>query len=152
MRRLILFALLISPAYAAQPSSWAVICTAPCIAQDGTTQPAGTVVQKIWWDGVSNWTPPANAQVVPDTGQTLYTPPPVAPTTIDSLDFINRFTTAEQTALMAADPLWGVQIAAAGMITVTNPQLLTEMQAAVAAGALTKARMTQVLNLAVTSP
>lgn len=73
--RLLFFGLLIAPAYAAQSSSWAVVCTASCTALDGTSQPAGTTIEKIWWDGVSNWSPPANTQVVPYTGQTVYTPP-----------------------------------------------------------------------------
>jgi hypothetical protein len=40
----------------------------------------------------------------------------------------------------------------AGTIDVTKSQLLADLQAAVTAGALTQARMTQALNLAVSSP
>lgn len=81
-----------------------------------------------------------------------WSPPRDAENTIQALAFIERFTPAEQTTLMAANPLWGVQIAAAGIIDVTNAQLVTEMQAAVAQGALTQARMDQVRNLALASP
>ena len=79
-------------------------------------------------------------------------PVPPAPTTIASYEFILRFTPAEQSALMAANPLWGVLVAAAGTIDVTVPTFVAYLQAAVASGALTQARMTQVLNLAVASP
>jgi hypothetical protein len=90
------------------------------------------------FDGMapSGWVPPA--------------PPP--PTTIDALSFMRRFTPAELSALVAANPIWGFMVAAAGTITVTDPVLVTDMQEAVAAGALTQARMTQVLDLAVVSP
>ncbi len=77
---------------------------------------------------------------------------PVVPTTIAALDFIRRFTTSEQTTLMTSNPLWALQIAAAGTIDVTNATLIADMNAAVATGLLTQARMSQVLNLAVSSP
>ena len=75
IQAVLLFLLLMAPAVAAPLSSWAVVCTAPCIASDGTTQPTGTTLMKIWWDGVAFWPPPPNTQVVPDTGQTVYVPP-----------------------------------------------------------------------------
>jgi hypothetical protein len=82
-----------------------------------------------------------------------WTPPPAPPTTmITPLDFMRRFTTAEMQTLNAANPLWGMQVAAAGSIDVTDPVLLADIAAAVAAGALTQARMTQVLDLTKASP
>ena len=79
-------------------------------------------------------------------------PPPPPVTTISALAFIGRFTTAEQSALMTANPMWGLQIAAAGTVDVTDPRVIAGIDAAVKAGALTQSRMTQILNLAVASP
>ncbi len=80
--------------------------------------------------------------------------PPAAPsTTISALAFVNRFTSAEQQANL----LWAMQLSAAaastgGQIDVTNAELLAGMSQRVAAGTLTQARMTQILNLSVASP
>lgn len=80
-------------------------------------------------------------------------PPAPAPvTTISALAFIGRFTPAEQSALMSANPMWGLQIAATGTVDVTDPRVIAGLDAAVKAGVLTQARATQVLNLAVASP
>ena len=136
--------------FAAHASSYVLVCASPCEV-DGTTQPAGTALSRVIWDGSTPFAPPG-MNVVPDTGQTLYTPTLSAPTTISALAFIQRFTAAEQTALMAANSTWGVMIAAAGTIDVTNALLIAQMQAAVTAGALTQARVTQILNLADSSP
>lgn len=132
--------------------TWILTLAAPMVMPDGTTQPAGTAVERIVWDGKTPYTPAAGLALVADTGQTVFVPAPPVPTTIASLAYIQRFTSAEQTALMAADPLWAVLTAAAGTIDVTNALLLTEMAAAVTAGLLTQARSTQILNLAVSSP
>ena len=85
-------------------------------------------------------------------GTTFVDPATVTPTTIAPLDFIRRFTAAEQSALMAANPLWGVLIAAAPVVDVTDAATTGGVQAAVVAGALSQARANQVLNLAVPSP
>ena len=150
----LLLALLAAPAQAAAPSSWAVVCTASCTAPDGTTQPAGTVLGKIWWDGAAAYPPcsAATTACVADTGQAVYAPPAPPPTTIGALAFLRRFSAAERAACLAANPAWGMQIAAAGTIDVTDPTLIADLAAAVAAGALTQARVMQVLNLNVTSP
>ncbi len=148
MRALLFVLLLIAgPALA---GNYVVTCTAPCVASDGSTQPAGTVLNRIVADpGLS---PGTGLALAPDTGQLVYAPPPKPVTTIGALAFIRRFTPAEQLALTAANPTWGIQIAAAGTITVTDKTLIADMTAAVTAGALTQARMTQVLDLAVVSP
>jgi hypothetical protein len=114
-------------------------------------QPAGTALNRIIADPAS-FTPPTNTALVADTGQALYAPPPPTPTTIDALSFIRRFTPAEQSVLQQANPLWGLQIAAAGTINVDDPTLIADMQTAVTAGLLTQARMNQVLNLGTASP
>ena len=84
------------------------------------------------------------------SGAAWSAPPP--PHMIGALAFIERFTAAEQTALIAANPLWAIKIAAAGTIDTTNATLLADLQAAVTAGALTSARAAQVVNLGVSSP
>lgn len=102
------------------------------IATDGsgfrTTAPAGTPVWKVLGG-------PAGTQ-----------------TTISALDFIRRWTSAEQARLMAANPLWGVMVAAAGTVTVTDPAVVAYVQTAVADGIVTQARATQALDLSVASP
>ena len=106
-------------------------------------------------DGLSV-TAPTEAQAVTTfngMAPPSYVPPPPPPaTTIAAYDFINRLTPAEQGAIMGARPMWGVQIAALGMVDVTNPTLLADFAAAVAGGLLTQARATQILNLSVPSP
>ena len=136
-----------APAFA---GNYVVTCTAPCVASDGTTQPAGTVLNRILADPTFNPGPGLSLQ--PDTGQAVYVPPPAPVTTISALAFIGRFTTAEQSALMSANPMWGLQIAAAGTVDVTDPRVIAGIDAAVKAGALTQSRMTQILNLAIASP
>jgi hypothetical protein len=79
-------------------------------------------------------------------------PPAAPPTVITPLDFIRRFTLAEQTTLIAANPLWGIMIAAAGTIFVEDPMLQADLAQAVAAGLLTSARMAQVPDLTQASP
>ena len=139
--------LLSAPAFA---GNYVVICTAPCVASDGTTQPPGTVINRILAD--PTFDPGPGLSLQPDTAQAVYAPPPPPVTTISALAFIGRFTAAEQSALMSANPMWGLQIAAAGMVDVTDPRVIAGIDAAVKAGALTQSRMTQILNLAIASP
>ncbi len=150
MRALIVaaLALLIAPPVFA--GQYVVTCTAPCAAPDGTTQPAGTVINRILADPSFN--PGPGLSIQPDTGQAVYAPPAAPVTTISALAFISRFTPAEQSALMTANPMWGLQIAAAGTVDVTDPRVIAGIDAAVKAGALTQSRMTQILNLAIASP
>ncbi len=139
--------LIASPAFA---GDYVVTCTAPCTAPDGTTQPAGTVINRILAD--PTFDPGPGLSIQPDTGQAVYAPPPAPITTISALAFIGRFTAAEQSAMMASNPMWGLQIAAAGTVDVTDPRVIAGLQAAVKAGVLTAARGAQVLNLAAASP
>lgn len=67
----ILIGLLLS-AWSARADNLVVRCTSPCLAPDGTLQAAGTIINRIITSVAGNWTPPANTQTVPDTGQTLY--------------------------------------------------------------------------------
>lgn len=82
--------LLAGSAADAAASNWAVVCTATCVALDGTTQPSGTTIEEISWDGVSPWTPPPNTHAVPFTGQSVYqppAPPSLAPVQVDMAAF-----------------------------------------------------------------
>ena len=79
-------------------------------------------------------------------------PAPPPPTTIDALSFMRRFTPAELSALVAANPIWGFMVAAAGTINVADPTLVADIGLAVTAGAITQVRAVQVLDLAVVSP
>jgi hypothetical protein len=149
MRTIIALALL-ALASTANAGTYVVVCTAPCTAPDGTTQPAGTAVNRIVAD--PDFNPGDGLSLVADDGRPIYAPTTIAPTTIDALSFIRRFTSAERLALMSADPVWGVMIAAAGQIDVTNAELISDIQAAVTAGGLTQARATQILDLTRASP
>lgn len=65
------FGLLLA-ASSARAETLVIQCTASCIAPDGTLQAAGTIINRIVSAVSGNWTPPANTQTVPDTGQALY--------------------------------------------------------------------------------
>lgn len=153
-----LFSLLVAVPSFAAPASWAVVCTTPCVASDGTTQPVGTVLQKVWWDPATPWKLPANTQVVPDTGQAVYTPPPPPITVIASEDFFSRFTAAEQQAIMTAAQtnwqvnLWLARATAAGTMDVTSPSVTAGMAQLVSAGLITSSRSSQIVDLKQTSP
>lgn len=154
-------ALLLLFALPARAATYVLVCgPAPCTAPDGTTQPAGTALGRILWDGHAAYTPPAGEQVVPDTGQAIYQPPPPHPTTITSAAFLARFTTTEQAAVQsaaaAAPGTIGVGLTI-GMVTGTvdlagcpsacqNTVLKTWMDGLVAAGAITAARETAILT------
>lgn len=86
--------------------------------------------------------PPAGAASVP----------PLSPTTLPALAFLRRFTQVTQAAVFAANPLWALQIAAAGTIDVTDPTLLADIAAAVSAGLLTQAEADKALDLSQASP
>jgi len=120
---------------------------------DGWSAPAGACVMVIEYDGHTGYTPPQGLLApVPYDGRAVFVPAQPTPTLIPSLAFIRRFTSAEVAAITAADPTWAFQVAAAGTISVTDPTLLANAAAAVAAGLMTQARVNQVLNLAVASP
>ena len=78
MRALILIVALLA-AVPAQAATYAIVCAAPCVASDGTTQPAGTALAAIAYDGRAPYTPPPNTAVVPYAGQTIYVPATPAP-------------------------------------------------------------------------
>lgn len=53
---------------------YVLIATVPWNASDGTTQPIGTVMNRILWDGVTPYTPPQGFTAVPDNGHPIYNP------------------------------------------------------------------------------
>lgn len=139
----------------------AVLSCAPLVAFATTDQYGRTITctgtgPVVCTTGGLSVTAPTDVQAVTTfngMAPPSYVPPPPPPaTTIAAYDFINRLTPAEQGAIMAARPMWGVQIAALGTVDVTNPTLVADFAAAVAGGLLTQARATQIMNLAVASP
>jgi hypothetical protein len=91
-----------------------------------------------------NWTFVGGAWSAPVT-------PPL--TTIPILAYMARFTATE----FAANMMWAITLVAGaasngGLIDVTNPTLLADLAAAVAAGTLTQARVTRVQDLTQSSP
>lgn len=89
-----------------------------------------------WVDISGSWPPAA--------------PPPSAPTTISTWDFLHRFTASEQLAIQSAcsaTPSVGLYLTkglAAGMVDLTSPDVPLWLNALVAAGAITQARATAV--------
>jgi hypothetical protein len=140
--------LLTTPALA--QSSFVVVCTAPCIAGDGTTQPIGTVLNRIL--AAPGFNPGPGLALAPDTGQGLYAQAPTVPTSLPSLVFLQRLTTAELTAIGTGSPGIGLIIVAEGTVSNTSPVLLAQFANAVSQGWVTPARAAQILNFAVSSP
>ena len=77
---------------------------------------------------------------------------PAPPTTIAAAAFLGRFTQAEQLAVQAAaaaSPAIGVGLTlglAQGFVIFASPLLTSWMEALVAAGAITKARATEIMT------
>jgi hypothetical protein len=67
-----------SVSQAAPLTIYALVCSVSCVAPDGTTQPAGTLLpgHLSQWDGVTPWAAPSGFAAVPYTGQTIYKPIP----------------------------------------------------------------------------
>ena len=59
--RTLAFALAALLSFAAQAAPYDVTCNAPCKAYDGTTQPAGTVLNIVQWDGATPFAPADSA-------------------------------------------------------------------------------------------
>lgn len=147
------FLLIAAPALA---GNYVVTCTGPCTASDGTTQPAGTVLNRILAD--PGFDPGPGLALAPDTGQAVYAPPQAAPTTIDPLAFIARFTVEEQTAMAKAaqtNPqvlLLMLKLTGAASISSSDPSVIAGVGAMVAGGWVTQARSVRVLDFSLTSP
>jgi len=79
MRKIFLFFFLLPAAAWADPGKYAVECTSACVAQDQSTQPAGTIINVI--EASAGFVPTDFAgntddvEIVPYAGQTIYNPP-----------------------------------------------------------------------------
>lgn len=145
MRKAILIALSVIPSLAiASPSTYEVICSVPCQLSDGQTHPAGTVVNRI--SAEPNFDPGQGLALQVNANRPIWSKAQDAPTTIETGDFVARFTTQEIAAVMAWNPAMVFQVSSAKTIDVTSPRLRAGLAAAVAAGALTKARVDQLLT------
>ena len=155
MRYILTLALLTLPALPAQAQTADAFGRTVAVASDGITYS----VTNTGGATISATFPSIAAAVaafdaLPPPG---YAPVSPAQTKISVYLFLLRLTSAERAAIRAynpdfADLLNATAASNRGMIDVTNPILIADMQAAVTGGALTAARMTQVLNLAVASP
>lgn len=135
--------LLATPAFA---GNYVLVCTAPCIASDGTTQPAGTVVNRIIAD--PTFSPGAGLSLQADTGQAMYAPPAAPVTTIPTVAYVARFTQAEQLAIVANQSglaLW-LQLLAYQSIDLTNSLVTGGMAELVGLNLVTQARATVILT------
>lgn len=131
---------------------YVVVTTASWLAPDGTTQPAGTVVNRIIADPGFN--PGPGMELVADTGQVMYQPQWPVGTISPTALFIARFSSAEQAAVVgntATLALW-LTLLAYQEIDVSDARVVAGMAALAAAGVVTSARATQILNLGVSSP
>lgn len=63
---------------AASPASagtYLLVCGAGgCAAPDDTQQPPGTAINRIVWDRVTRYDPPAGTVLIPDDGRSIYAP------------------------------------------------------------------------------
>lgn len=50
---------------APQPRRYLLITTTDTVDADGNTTPAGTAINEVLWDGVTEWTPPEGTRVEP---------------------------------------------------------------------------------------
>jgi hypothetical protein len=155
MKHLIFSLALLAP-LCAHAANYVVVCATTCTAFDGTTQPAGTALNRIIADPTFN--PGPGLALIPDTGQSIYAPPPPAPTIIAPLDFMSRLTPAEQTAIATAGQsnaqilLFLLKLSGATQVDVTDPLTVAGVNAMVSAGLLTAPRGAQILNLLQASP
>ena len=126
-----------------------------CVAADGTTQPNGTYMELISWDGVSPYHP-AGMNVVPYTGQTIYVPAAPAPTVLPGWQVWSRFTAQEQIALLSYSSgiyvATAISLASSPALSNQDPVIIADFATLVTNGLLTPARSTQILNFAVSSP
>ena len=140
-------------------SHYCIVTTTAQTDPNGNIIPVGSAVQIVMVDDPADFDPAvshgAGYGLVQWTGQTVWQPPaaaPPVPTTLPALTFLRRFTRVTQAAVFAANPLWALQIAAAGTIDVTDPTLLADIAAAVSAGLLTQAEADRALDLSQASP
>jgi hypothetical protein len=135
--------------------NYVLLLAAPTVMSDGTTQPAGTPVERITWDGVSPYYP-AGYTVVPDTGQVCYSPV-VAPSPLMPL---SQYMTLVPQAIrlgmwskMVSDTTladnynaWmNVVVVNGGIVDVTQPALATLLNYCVSKSYMTQAQVNALL-------
>lgn len=149
-------ALLLLSSASAAAANYLVVCSTPCVASDGTTQPTGTALNRVIADPAFD--PGAGFSLVVDDGRALYAPAAPAMTLINPLAFRNRFTAAERQAIITAGRSNAAvqdvydSLLAAIQVDVSDPTTIAGIQALEAAGVIGAGRAATVLNLAVSSP
>ena len=157
MRKLLLGLALLALAIPAKAAPYVLQCALAqgCVAADGTTQPQGTYLAQISWDGVSTYQP-AGLNVVAYTGQTIYVPAAPVPSALPGWQVWARFTAAEQAAVMAytACGYCGtiITVATNPYVSAADPTIQGYFATLVSKSLLTSARATQILNFGVSSP
>ena len=138
-------------------AQWDVVCTTPCVVSNGSTQPAGTIVNKVIAD--PGWTPGPGLSLAPLSTTPIWSLPAPPATTLSSVAFQARFTMAEMAAIQASQVgmaawLTGLNYAASnsGIIDVSSPVFSALMAQLVSANLLTSARAAQISNLSIPSP
>ena len=133
---------------------YVLLLAVPTVMSDGITQPIGTPVERIAWDGVTPYNPPGYT-VVPDTGQVCYVPV-VAPLPPSPLMPLPQYMAMVPQAIrlgmwskMVSDPTladnynaWmnGV-VANGGIVDVTQPALATLLNYCVSKSYMTQAQV-----------
>lgn len=141
-------------------SLWVLQCSpGSCIASDGSTQAAGTIVGgPLIWNGTANWSPPAGQIAIPYTGQIVYAPVAPVATTMPFPQFLGLLTVAQRKGLwgiMVNDTgfadLWWQWIADVGsnggMVDTSHPTLAALLTYCVGKSYLTQAQMNLLMAL-----
>lgn len=111
---------------------------------DGISQPSGTPVNRVTWDGVTVLVAPVGFAFRADLKEKIWRPAGLYRQTV--VDFINRMTNPEKTLLYAARAsAWQVddlltQLAAGGTVDPGDPRIVAAMTALVTRGVLTAQR------------
>lgn len=137
----------------AEVSVYLVICNTE---QACGAAPVGSAINRIV--AAPNFAPGPGLTMVPDDNRAMWVPTPPVATTLEPEEFINRFSTGEQQAIITAAltnwqlTLWLNKMTAATLINVTDSRVTTGMQVLVGLSLITQSRANQVLDLSQTSP
>jgi hypothetical protein len=161
MKRLVLAIVLTLASAQAWAGNYLLVCqVASCTMSDGTTLAQGAA-ERISYDGVTYYLPPAGTTLIADDNRsaaTLGAANQVPPTAITAEAMLARFAPAEQQAIMTAAQtnwqlgLWLTKFNSSGMIDVTDGRVVSGFAYLVSLNLVTQDRSTQILNLAVASP
>ena len=111
---------------------------------------AGRALNRVVWDGVSDWLPPEGCTLIPDDGRNIAGADASAkPTTISARAFIARFSPDAQKAIFSSQD-WQVQmfraLATAGDIDLTSPELAADLGYCAEQGLIPKAEIAAILT------